>query len=126
VTDVVARAPLRPTESPGKVRIAILNLLPDAFIVEHEDFMEATSDSVDRLRELIRQQKIRDTARRTLLASAQQGTVTITASKEAAWAGRLNFSSLSPLGAIEITIKAPDIQALIDYLAESTLTVKED
>src|SRR3989442_7515550 len=56
------RAPCRPTESPAKVKRAVLNLFPDARFAREEGEIEAESSSFDRLRDRIRAQKIRESA----------------------------------------------------------------
>ena len=100
---------------------ALTNLFPDLSITRDDDAIEGETASIDRLRDLIRTQRIRDTARAQLLA-ARRGTVArVRLGKQAAVAGRVNFSSGSPLGDIEVEIESDDLGRLIDDLAESTV-----
>ena len=65
---ILIRTTCKPTESLGKVKIAVLNLFPDARFTREEDTVEAEASSLDRLGERIRNQKIRDAARAVLRA----------------------------------------------------------
>jgi predicted RNA binding protein with dsRBD fold (UPF0201 family) len=120
VTRIRLRAPCRGTESLAKVKVAILNLFPDATFSREGDELEGESSSVERLRERIHAQKIRDSARGPLLHGIEGSRIRVTLNKQAAYAGRVSFSADSPLGDIEVLIEAEDPEALIDAIAEST------
>jgi len=51
------------------VRTALANLFPDLRISRDDDVIEGETGSLERLKELIRNQRIRDTARKQLLAA---------------------------------------------------------
>ena len=120
MTRIRLRAPCRGTESLAKVKVAILNLFPDATFSREGDELEGESSSVERLRERIHAQKIRDSARGPLLHGIEGSRIRVTLNKQAAYAGRVSFSADSPLGDIEVLIEAEDPEALIDIIAEST------
>jgi len=65
---VRVETPIHPTENPDKVMTALRNLFPDLRVESREGRIIGTTENLDRLRELIRNQRIRDTARRQLLA----------------------------------------------------------
>lgn len=120
VTRVQVEAPCLPTEDPEKVRRAILNLFPDLRFDRQDDVLAGTTESLERLRELIRNEKIRDAARGQLLAGRSGDLTRVRLSKQAAAMGRVNFAGGSPLGDIDVTISSEDLQAVIDNVAEST------
>jgi len=103
---------------------ALRNLFPDLRIESTEDRIRGTTDNLDRLRELIRNQRIRDTARRQLVAGRRENRTAVSLSKQAASVGVVNFAASSPLGDIAVEIESDDIDATIDYIAESTVAPK--
>jgi len=121
---VRVETPSHPTENPEKVMIALRNLFPDLRIESREGRIVGTTEHVDRLRELIRTQRIRDTARRQLLAGRRGNRTTVSLSKQAAFVGVVNFAASSPLGDIVVEIESDDLEAAIDYVAESTVATK--
>ncbi len=121
---VSVEAPTHPTESPEKVETALRNLFPDLRIEPAPGRIVGTTENLDRLRELIRTQRIRDTARRQLLAGRRGNRTTVSLSKQAAFVGVVNFAASSPLGDIVVEIESDDLGAAIDYVAESTVASK--
>ena len=103
---------------------ALRNLFPDLRIEPMEHRIGGTTENLDRLRELIRNQRIRDTARRQLVAGRRENRTTVSLSKQAAFVGVVNFAASSPLGDIAVEIVSDDLEAAIDYIAESTLAPK--
>src|SRR3972149_1557764 len=87
VVRIRVRAGCKPTESLPRVKIAIVNLFPDARFVREDDVVEAESASLDALRERIRGQKIRDAARGALFAGIDGSRLRFTLHKQAADAG---------------------------------------
>jgi len=100
------------------------NLFPDLRIESTEHRIRGTTENLDRLRELIRNQRIRDTARRQLVAGRRENRTTMSLSKQAALVGVVNFAASSPLGDIAVEIEADDLDGTIDYIAESTVAPK--
>jgi len=48
----------------------------------------------------------------------------VSLSKQAAFVGVVNFAASSPLGDITVEIESDDLEAAIDYVAESTVASK--
>ena len=113
--------PVRPTEDVNKVRRALLNVFPDLRIDASEDALRGTTESLDRLRELIRKLRIRDTARRVLLRGREGDRTRFDLSKQAAFSGRVSFAADSPLGDIAVEIESNRLEDVIDFVAESTI-----
>src|SRR2546427_3434481 len=99
-------------------------MFPDLRIEPTVDRVVGFTDRLDRLREQIRTQRIRDTARRQLLAGRRGDRTTVSLSKQAAFVGVVNFAASSPLGDITVEIESDDLEAAIDYVAESTVAPK--
>ncbi len=118
---VRVEATCHPTESPAKVRQALLHLFPDLALDREGDRLLGTTASLERLRELIRNQKIRDTARGQLLAGRDRDRTRVLLSKQAAYMGIVNFAAGSALGDILVEIESDDLTAAIDHVAESTV-----
>lgn len=118
--EAFVETPRRPTESGAKVRRAILNLFPEARLEEGEGISGAVG-SLDRLGELLRKQRIRDSARELLSGATRGDRLVFYLNKQAAYAGRVSFSAHAPLGDICVTVIADDIRGLIEELAPSTL-----
>lgn len=114
------RTPCRGTESLANVKVAVLNLFPDAAFSREDDEVEAETSSFERFREKVRAQKIRDSARGALLHGVEGARIRFTLNKQAAYAGRVSFAANSPLGDLEVEIDAEDPEAVIDAIAEST------
>ncbi len=119
---VRVETPCRPTEDVEKVTAAVRALFPDVQLVaEAEARVVGTTESLEHLREQIRHQRIRDTARRQLLAGRHGNRTTVTLSKQAAFMGIVNFAASSPLGDVVVEIESDELDAVIDYVAESTV-----
>ena len=103
---------------------ALRNLFPDLRIESTEHRIRGTTENLDRLRELIRNQRIRDTARRQLVAGRRENRTRVSLSKQAAFVGVVNFAASSPLGDIVVEIESDDLEAAIDYIAQSTVAPK--
>ena len=124
MTRVRVETPCHPTESLEKVLAAVRNLFPDIAFERSDDIVRGTTENVDRLREFIRNQKIRDTARRQFLAGRRGDCTLVSLSKQAAFVGVVNFAAMSALGDILVEIEAEDLASVIDYVAESTVRPK--
>jgi predicted RNA binding protein with dsRBD fold (UPF0201 family) len=121
VLRVRVEAPCRPTETPDAVSRALRNLFPDLRLESLEGRVVGTTESLERLRQRIRDQRIRDTARRQLRAGRQGDRTTVSLSKQAAFVGVVNFAAGSPLGDIVVEIESDALDAVIDDVAESTV-----
>lgn len=106
-----------PTEVEERVRQAILNIFPDAVIEVMDSGLEASASDLEEFITKIRNQKIRNTARSLLLKSIGDDCLVFRLNKQAAFAGKINFTEGdSPLGDIEVKIKTDEPDALIDTL----------
>jgi len=122
VLRVRVETPCRPTEDIEKVTAAVRALFPDVQVIEEpEGRVVGTTESVEHLREQIWNQRIRDTARRQLLGGRHGNRTTVTLSKQAAFMGIVNFAASSPLGDVVVEIESDALDAVIDYVAESTV-----
>lgn len=104
---IVVRASVKPTEDPEKVKAAIASLFPGARLEAREGEVTASAGDLSRLRELIRSERIPDTARGVMLAglSMDGSSARFLLGKQAAVAGRVHFGPLrSPLGDLEVSL----------------------
>ena len=105
---ITARAPIKPTEDAVRVVKGVAALFPDATVTQSDTDVSATGGSLERLRELVRAQRIPDTARGAMLSGlSDDGTLArFLLGKQAAAVGRAHFGPLrSPLGDVEVTIE---------------------
>lgn len=118
------------TEDEEKVRQAVNNVLDNASITVKEAYPGSVltaeakgQDALTKLRNLLRNDRIRDAARRHFYKSTRGNTVSFYLNKQVAYAGHVSFSeetAESPLGPIKFTIQTDDAQKLIEWLAEKT------
>jgi uncharacterized protein len=127
---VIVKAEVNPTEDEEKVQSAITNLLGNATFTQKASqrgsvlVAEAKGqESLIKLRSTIRNDRIRDAARRLLFKSTRNNTISFYLNKQVAYAGHVSFSeetSESPLGPLHFTIETDDPQSLVEWLAEKT------
>ncbi len=133
MSEVLARVetPLNPTEDPGKVLRAIRNLLPNCnptisrIDERHAKFEGSVArlEDLDNLKSLLRQEAIRDAARKLLFKSVSGSSIVVHLNKQAAFVGKASFCEHydeSPLGPITLTITTENPEQLIDWLAPSS------
>ena len=122
---ITVRTPCFPTEDREKVRQALLNIFPGSDIEEGDHEMVAHTGSGERLREIILESHIRDTARAVMLCALRGNSTAFVLNKQVASVGKVSFlDEPVALGGIEVTVEDEDITGTIDYLAESTVEVK--
>lgn len=110
---------MHPTESKKRIEQAVRNLFPDAvFEKEAVRVLRATAKGIGHLKERIARQQIRDSARKVLLKGIRDGHLFFSVSKQAAFAGRVNFSRDGPLGDLIVIIRTDDPQGVVDFLSE--------
>ncbi|MGA3112366.1 MAG: RNA-binding domain-containing protein [Candidatus Bathyarchaeia archaeon] len=127
---VHAETEINPTETEEKVKIAICNILGDVSITITLDGKcsvlkaEASGqDSLVKLRNMLRNDRIRDAARKALFHSIRGNSISFCLNKQVAFAGHVSFSeetAESPLGPIRVTITSDNPRQLVEWLAEST------
>lgn len=131
VLRITVRATVKPTEDPAKVRRAIESLFPGATVTEAGDVIEAEAPHLDRVKELIRSERIPDTARSIMLGGLNpDGLRTwFLLGKQAAAVGRLHFGPLrSPLGDLLVTIAGTEpheVERLVYKTAPDTTVAPE-
>ncbi len=121
---VRVETPCRPTENLARVKVALLNLFPDLVFDREDETVSGTAASLDKLRELIRNQKIRDTARGQFLAGRDRDRTRVRLSKQAAYMGLVNFAAGAPLGDVVVDLESDELTVVIDFIAESTVEPK--
>lgn len=127
---VIAFAEVNPTEDEEKVRAAINNVLGNVtFIVkpsQRGSILVANAkgqDSLIKLRNIMRNDRVRDASRRLLLKSIRGNSIGFFLNKQVAYAGHVSFSeetAESPLGPIQFSIETDKPQELVEWLAEKT------
>lgn len=116
MTQVRIETTVWPTEDSAKVKAAVLNIFPDARFAESQGMLSAESESLEKLREMLRNQRIRDSAGRILREARSGSTIRFSLNKEAAFVGRVNFAPPSPMGPIDVFIEGEDIDRLVGFL----------
>lgn len=124
-------AEVRPTEELEKVLKALKNLfIFRNFKVEdlgnERKLIIVEENSIETLRkmyEIVRRQRILDTARSIFLKNLRGVVIEIKLNKQAAYQGIISFvesNSESPLGPILVTISSRNINAIIDWITPKT------
>jgi len=123
---VTARTSLFPTEDPSKVRGALLFIFPQGTIEETGSCMSLSTDDVTAFMDIIRKTRILDAVRSQMRHGMTEGRTTFFLNKQVAAAGRLSLvEGKAPLGCIEVTIEAEDIEKAIDLIAPMTVDGEE-
>lgn len=121
---LLVEAEIRPTEDPTKVEAAVKNIFPTLDLRSDGKSLAGESTeilSLDRLHYLLRVQMILDSARSVMHRRKNGNVVRFMFNKQVAMVGKLSFTEgESPLGPIVVTLEAPDIDRLVDYLAPRT------
>ena len=128
---VYIEAEVNPTESDEKVKRAVENIFGNV-----QTRIQSTSkgailtaeaeglESLTKLYNLLRRERIRDAARGVLFEGLNGNTITFFLNKQVAYAGHLSFSkevAESPLGPIKVKIKCENPRQLIDWLTPKTM-----
>jgi uncharacterized protein len=127
---VFVEAEINPTESEDNVKASVNNFLDNASITIKPSVKGSTltaiakgQDSLFKLRNLIRNDRIRDASRRLLFKSIRGNMISFYLNKQVAFAGHVSFSeetAESPLGPIRVNIETDNPEQLIEWLAEKT------
>ncbi len=121
--EVEIETEIHPTEDADKVKKSILNLFPDAKIDFVKDRVLARSSDLSKFRELLRRQKILDTARNMFIYGKEGNKIVVYLNKQTAFISRVNFAEedalLSPL---KVTFRLFDVtmERFLDYLSPET------
>ncbi len=125
---IVAKTQLQPTEDQAKVERALLKLFPSAHIEKITGPGETVIltirgtgfESLANIRNLIKQERIRNAARSVLIHNMSGQRIQIYLNKQAAFMGRVSFCEAvgeSPNGPISIELDCDNPLSVIDYLA---------
>jgi len=112
-----------PTENGEKVKRAVKNIF-DIELKKKDDYITGESgkiESLDILREKLKNQAIRDSARSIFLKNMDEKKLKFSLNKETAFVGLVNFLEESKLGVIEVEIESEDILEIIDHVTPSTV-----
>jgi predicted RNA binding protein with dsRBD fold (UPF0201 family) len=119
---------INPTEDESKVKATLNNVLGNYTInfktSETGTLILAQAEGQDALikfRNLLRNDRIRDAARKVFFKSTRGNTITFCLNKQVAFAGHISFceeTAESPLGPIKFIIETEQPIQLIDWLAE--------
>ena len=118
------------TESEEKVKRAIANIFGDVPMLvkpsRKGSMLEAEvkeREALVRLRNLLRVDRIRAAARKTLFQGTRGNTISFCLNKQVAFVGHVSFSeevAESPLGPIRVMIECENPRELVDWLAPRT------
>ena len=119
--EMKAKTPLNPTEDVDKVIKSLSNMFDYEELEIGNDYLLITGgeDSLIKLKEALKQRRIRNTARKILFKNAHDQIVIFKLNKQAAFSGVVNFSedNISPLGEINVKIEVSNVEQFIDWLA---------
>mgnify|MGYP000853070843 FL=1 len=119
---MTAKARVNPTEDLEKVIKAISNMFDYDEVEIGEDYVLITGEreSMERLKESLKNRQIRDTAETVLLRGVQGSEISFSLNKQAALVGVPNFvdGELSPLGEIRVKIETDDVEGFIRWITE--------
>lgn len=123
---IVAQMPIFPTEDEKCLINSLENLFPDMEIEINDEkkILIGNGNSVENFSELLKRQRIRDTARTIMVRGINGDKTRFKLNKQAVVAGKINFvGAREPqvLGEISVTITGTNINELIDEIAESTV-----
>ena len=114
---------VNPTEDVDRVVEAVKNLFPDAEIEIAEQKLVAKARNLERFRELLRRQRILDTARTEMKKGLSGREITILLNKQTAVVSRINFvDEDAVLGPITVRFRLNWVspERFIDYVAPQT------
>ena len=121
---------INPSEDEEKVKTAVVNLfgnIPTHTEPAHKGSVMAAEakgqEAMVKLRNLLRNDRVRDAARKVLFAGVRGETISFCLNKQVAFAGHVSFSeevAESPLGPIRVVIECENPRQLIDWLAPRT------
>lgn len=114
---VTIKAVVKPTEDIDKIKLAILNIFPDADLKVVGDEVMGKTVNLEKFTELLQSQKIRAAARAVLLKARTGNELRISLNKQVAFKSKVNFDGEGPLGAIEVVLEDDDIDGIIERVA---------
>jgi hypothetical protein len=121
---VTVEAQVRPSESQGKVELALRNVLGPVqpSIIKREGSVSMRAEGEEALAKLyqqVRSRQVMAAARRLLMQNSSGNRTWVYLNKQAAYVGVIAFCEEpgeSPLGPILLTLEATDLPSLLDWL----------
>jgi hypothetical protein len=122
MSTVTMRVACFPTEDPDRVLSAMINIFPESEVRESEMGFLATTNSLERFKELLRSLRILDTARSVLMRGRSENRTEFSLNKQVAFMGKVSFvDGTVPLGTIDIVLEDDRLEQLIDDIAPTTV-----
>lgn len=119
-----------PTETEEKVKRAVTNLFGSLALKNKPSYQGSVltaeakgQETLVKFRNVLRNDRVRDAARRVLVGSLRCGPISFCLNKQVAFAGHVSFSeevAESPLGPLKVMIECETPRRLIDWLAPRT------
>lgn len=129
--EVNVEVDVNPTEDADKVKVAVQRVLGDINLelIEEGGRARLTGrmeglEALARFYDLLRRERILDSARSVLLRGVQGKKIVFFLNKQVAYMGHISFSQPygeSPLGPIRVEILCDEPQSLIDWLAPKSI-----
>jgi predicted RNA binding protein with dsRBD fold (UPF0201 family) len=119
---IEAYAPVKPSEDPEKVRLAVSHVLLESNYKYEDGSIKATSkdlQSLAKIYDTIRSKRVTKTYRRLMRFHTSNDTTWFYLNKQAAYVDVIAIceeAEESPLGPIKIILHSTDIQKIIDWL----------
>jgi predicted RNA binding protein with dsRBD fold (UPF0201 family) len=127
---VHVEADVNPTEDPEKVKKAIDNIVGNATFTSEQAYQGSIlkadakgQEALTKFRNLLRNDRIRDAARKLLNRAVRENKISFYLNKQVACAGHISFSeesAESPLGPLRVVIETDNPHELVNWLAEKT------
>jgi len=121
---------VNPTETEEKVKTAVANLFGNIALQTKSSYRGSVltaeakgQEALVKLRNSLRNDRVRDAARRVLFGSLRGNTLSFCLNKQVAFAGHISFSeevAESPLGPLKVIIECENPRQLIEWLAPRT------
>ena len=122
--DIEITAPVHDTEVTARVTDAVRNLFPEADPDHREGKLVAEVHTMDGFSQELHRAEILDTARSVFFDDLVGDAFSFDLKKQAAFEGRVNFAVGEPAELddirVEVTVRAPDAESYIDYVAPPT------
>ncbi len=115
--NIIVETVCKPTEDKDKIRKAMLNIFPDLRINEKGNMLTGKCLSLDNFKEKLRNQQIRDSARKIFLRGKKENKTVFRINKQVAFVDKICFAEENhPLGDITVTIEDEDIDRIIEEI----------
>ena len=117
--EVEITTPLLSTENKERVIFCLNEIFPGTEWVIKEEEIKGETNSLERFKKILKDRKIRDTARSYMLGHIIGDECKFTLSKQASCGGAVNFSEEEqPLGGIDVTIRSDNIREVIEEITK--------